>query len=104
MDRSHSRPVRLLTSKERAMRLTPDSNWKKVLFVSAALLLAACNLGQSRQADSGLSTTGDRGTGAGQCKNVEICTLIPESQVNSSLGVTAKFTSPETPTNMGSMT
>jgi hypothetical protein len=30
--------------------------------------------------------------------------LIPQSQVNTSLGVTAMFTSPDAPTNMGGMT
>jgi len=72
--------------------------------VSAALLLAACNLGQSRQTSSASSPTGDQGTSGGPCKNVAICTLIPQSQVNTSLGVTAAFTSPDTPTNMGGMT
>ncbi len=86
------------------MRLTFDSKRKKVLLVLAALLLAACSLGQSRQTASGSSPAGERGTVGGQCKNVAICTLIPQSQVNSSLGVTAMFTSPDTPTNMGGMT
>ena len=66
-----------------------------------ALSLAACNLGQSPQTGSCSSPAGDEGTAGGPCKNVEICTLIPQSQVNASLGVTAKFTSPDTPTNMG---
>ena len=84
------------------MRLTLGS--KGVLVVLAALALAACNLGQSRQTGSRSSSAGDGGTGGGACKNVAICTLIPQSQVNSSLGVTAKFTTPDTPTNMGGMT
>lgn len=86
------------------MRLTIDSKWKGVLVVLAALALAACNLGQSRQTGSRSSSAGDGGTGGGACKNVAICTLITQSQVNSSLGVTAKFTTPDTPTNMGGMT
>jgi len=86
------------------MRLTLDSKWREIVFVLAALLLAACNLGQSRQTSSGSSPTGDQGTSGGPCKNVAICTLIPQSQVNTSLGVTAMFTSPDAPTNMGGMT
>src|SRR5207245_10082686 len=74
------------------------------LLVGFALSLAACNLGQSPQTGSRSSPAGDEGTAGGPCKNVEICTLIPQSQVNASLGVTAKFTSPDTPTNMGGMT
>ncbi len=86
------------------MRLTPGSKWSEVLLVLAALLLAACNLGHPRQTDSGSSPAGKGGSGGGSCTNVAICTLIPEAQVNSSLGVTARFTSPDTPTNMGGMT
>jgi hypothetical protein len=77
---------------------------KSLLITLAALLLAACNLGQSRQTGSGSSPAGDGGRSGGPCTNVAICTLIPQSQVNSSLGVTARFTSPDTPTNMGGMT
>jgi hypothetical protein len=77
---------------------------KSLLIALAALLLAACSLGQSRQTSSGSSPLGGPGTAGGPCKNVEICTLIPESQVNASLGVTARFTTPDTPTNMGGMT
>ncbi len=74
-----------------------------VLLALSGLLLAACSLGQSRQTGSGSSPLGDAGTAGGPCKNVEICSLIPQSQVNSSLGVTAMFTSADTPTNMGGM-
>ena len=77
---------------------------KSLLIALAALFLAACSLGQSRQTSSGSSPLGDAGTAGGPCKNVDICTLIPQSQVNSSLGVTARFTTPDTPTNMGGMT
>ena len=62
---------------------------KSLLIALAALLLAACSLGQSRQTSSGSSPLGGPGTAGGPCQNVEICTLIPESQVNASLGVTA---------------
>ncbi len=86
------------------MRLTLDSKWKEVLLVLAALLLAACNLGQSGQTGSRSSPAGDGGTSGGSCTNVAICTLIPQSQVNTTLGVMVKFTSPNTPTNMGGMT
>jgi hypothetical protein len=87
------------------MRLTIDSKWREVLLGLAALSLAACNLGQSRQTGSGSSSkAGDGGTGGGPCTNVAICTLIPQSQVNTSLGLNAMFTTPETPTNMGGMT
>src|SRR5260370_10800286 len=86
------------------MRLTLDSKWREIVFVLAALLLAACNLGQSRQTSSGSSPTGDQGTSGGPCKNVAICTLIPQSQVNTSLGLTARFTIADTPINMGGMT
>ncbi|HVS81812.1 MAG TPA: hypothetical protein VHE60_08755 [Pyrinomonadaceae bacterium] len=86
------------------MRLTLDSKWKEVLLVLAALPLAACSLGQSPQTGSRSSPAGDGGRGGGPCTNVAICTLIPQSQVNTTLGVTAMFTSPETPTNMGGMT
>jgi len=75
-----------------------------VLLALTALLLAACNLGKSRGTGSGPSPASDTTTGTGPCTNVEICTLIPQSQVNSSLGVTARFTSPDEPTNMGGMT
>jgi hypothetical protein len=51
--------------------------------VFAALSLAACNLGQSRQTGSRSSPAGDRGTSGGSCKNVAICTVIPLAQVNS---------------------
>lgn len=91
-------------SMEQVMRLRLDSKWKEVLLVLAALSLAACSLGQSRQTGSGSSPAGDGSTSGGSCTNVAICTLIPQSQVNSSLGVTAMFTSPDTPTNMGGMT
>ena len=74
---------------------------RAVLFVLAALLLTACSIGQSRQNGSRSSLPGDGGTGGGSCKNVDICTLIPQSQVNSTLGMTARFTSPDTPINMG---
>lgn len=77
---------------------------KSLLIVLAALLLAACGLGKSGETGSGSSPTSSTTTGGGPCKNVEICTVIPQSQVNSSLGITAMFTSPETPTNMGGMT
>lgn len=86
------------------MRLRLDSKWKEVLLLIAALPLAACSLGQLRKGGPGSSPAGDGGTSGGPCKNVAICTLIPQSQVNTSLGVTAMFTSPETPTNMGGMT
>src|SRR5712691_2181622 len=76
---------------------------REVVLILAALLLAACSLGQ-RQTGSGSSPAGGRGRNGGACTNVAICTLIPQSQVNSSLGMTAMFTSPETPTNMGGMT
>lgn len=75
-----------------------------VLLALSGLLLAACSLGKSRETGSGSSPIGDTTTGSGPCKNVDICTLIPQSQVNTSLGVTAKFASPDTPTNMGGMT
>jgi len=65
------------------MRLTIDSKCKKVLVVLAALSLAACNLGQSRQTGSGSSPAGDRGSSGGSCTNVAICTVIPLAQVNS---------------------
>jgi hypothetical protein len=74
------------------------------LLALTALLLAACSLGKSRETGSGSSPASDTTTGTGPCKNVDICTLIPESQVNASLGVTARFTSPDEPTNMGGMT
>ncbi|MEP6637026.1 MAG: hypothetical protein ABJB97_09890 [Acidobacteriota bacterium] len=77
---------------------------KSLLITLAALLLAACSVGQLRQTGSRSSPAGDAGAGGGPCKNVEICTLIPQSQVNESLGVTARFTRPETPTAMGGMT
>jgi hypothetical protein len=80
------------------------SSLKALLIALSALLLAACSLGQSRQTSSGSSPLGDAGTAGGPCKNVDICTLIPQSQVNSSLGVTARFTTPDTPTNMVGMT
>jgi len=86
------------------MRPTPDSNLKKVRLVLVALLLAACNLGQSRKSSSGSSPTGDKGTSGGPCKNVEICTVIPQSQVNESLGVTALNCIPDEPTDSGRMT
>ena len=87
------------------MKLTPGPGWEKVLLVLAALFLAACNLGQSRQTGSRASPTRTGGIrGGGPCTNVEICTLIPQSQVNASLGVTAAFTSADTPTNMGGLT
>jgi len=54
-----------------------------VLLALSGLLLAACSLGQSRQTGSGSSPLGDAGTAGGPCKNVDICTLIPQSQVNS---------------------
>ena len=81
-----------------------DYKWKQVLLVLAVVPLSACNLGQSRKTGSSSSPAGDGGTGGGQCTNVAICTLIPQSQVNSSLGVMARFTSPDTPINMGGMT
>jgi hypothetical protein len=86
-----------------ATMLVSSFRLRAVLFVLAALLLTACSIGQSRQTNSSSSLPGDGGTGGGPCKNVDICTLIPQSQVNSSLGVTARFTSPDT-TNTGGMT
>ncbi len=74
---------------------------KSLLITLAALLLAACSLGELRQTGLRSSPAGSSG---GSCTNVAICTLIPQSQVNSSLGMTAMFTSPEAPTNMGGMT
>ena len=87
-----------------ATELMSSFRLRAVLFVLAALLLTACSIGQSRQTGSRSSPPVDGGTGGGPCKNVDICTLIPQSQVNSSLGVTARFTSPDEPTNTGSMT
>lgn len=75
-----------------------------VLVAFIALVLAACSLGKSRETGSGSSTASETTTGSGPCNNVDICTLIPESQVNASLGVNARFTSPDEPTNMGGMT
>src|SRR5947208_16427116 len=75
-----------------------------VLLALSGLLLAACSLGKSRETSSGSSPISDTTTGGGPCKNVDICTLIPQSQVNTTLGLTAMFTSPETPINMGGMT
>jgi hypothetical protein len=86
------------------MMLVSSFRLKAVPLVLAALLVAACNLGQSRKSSSGSTLAGDGSTGGGPCKNVAICTLIPQSQVNTSLGVTAMFTSPDAPTNMGGMT
>jgi len=86
------------------MMLISSFRLRAVLFILAAFLLAACSLGKSREAGSGSSKASDEGTAGGPCKNVEICTLIPQSQVNTSLGVTARFTSPDEPTNMGGMT
>ena len=77
---------------------------RAALFVLATLLTAACGIGQSPRTNSGSSAAGDRSTSDGPCKNIDICTLIPQSQVNSSLGVTASFTKPDEPTNMGGMT
>jgi hypothetical protein len=77
---------------------------RAALFVLAALSLTACGIGQSPRTNSGSSAAGDGGTSGGPCTNVDICTLIPPSQVNSSLGVTARFTSPDKPTNMGGAT
>jgi hypothetical protein len=77
---------------------------KTVLFLLVALLLAACSLGKSHDTGTGSSPIGDTRTGGGPCKNVDICTVIPQSQVNASLGITARFTSPDEPTNMGGMT
>jgi hypothetical protein len=75
-----------------------------LLLALSGLLLAACSLGRSPKTGSVSSPASDTKTGGGPCKNVEICTLIPQSQVNSSLGVTASFTSPEPPTAMAGMT
>jgi hypothetical protein len=83
------------------MKLRLDSRWKEALLVWFALSLAACSLGQSRQTGSSSSPLGDAGTAGGPCKNVDICKLIPQSQVNSTLGVTAEFTRPDEPINMG---
>ncbi len=77
---------------------------KSLLITLAALLLAACSLGQLRQTGLRSSSAGDGGSSGGSCTNVAICTLIPQSQVNSSLGMVAMFTSPDEPTNMGGMT
>ena len=79
-------------------------HFRSSLLVLGALLLASCSLGKSRETGSGSSPASNTTTGTGPCKNVDICTLIPESQVNASLGVTARFTSPDEPTNMGGMT
>ena len=75
-----------------------------VLLALSGLLLAACSLGQSRKTGSGSSPASDTTTATGPRKNVDICTLIPQAQVNSSLGVTARFTSADKPINMGGMT
>ena len=83
------------------MMLMSSFRLKAALFVLAALLLTACSIGQSRQTGSTSSLPRDGGTGGGPCKNVDICTLIPQSRVNSSLGVTARFTKPDEPMNMG---
>ena len=86
------------------MRLTSGGKRPETLFLLAVLLLAACNLGQSGPTGSGSSPAGDVGRGSGPCKNVAICTLIPLSQVNSSLGVTASNAVPDEPINSGGLT
>ena len=78
------------------MRLTLGS--KGVLFVVMALLLAACNLGQSRKTGSGSPRAGDGGTGGGPCTNVAICTVIPLAQVNAA---TNKMLTSSSPTSSG---
>src|SRR5436190_17832329 len=84
-----------------ATMLRSSFRLRAAMFLLAALLLTACSIGQSRQTGSRSSLAGDGGTSGGSCNNVDICTLIPQSQVNSTLGVTARFTSPDEPTNMG---
>src|SRR5206468_12622386 len=93
----------VIGSKEDFMKMRFDLRFLALLTL-IGLLLAACKPGQSRQTGSGSSATADGSMGGGPCKNVAICTLIPQSQVNTSLGLTAMFTSPETPINMGGMT
>jgi len=75
-----------------------------VLLALGGLLLTACSLGKSRETGSGSSPISDTTAGGGPCKNVDICTLIPQSQVNAALGLTARITSPDPPINMGGMT
>src|SRR2546425_2086671 len=87
-----------------ATMLMSSFKLRAAVFVLAALLLTACGIGQSPRTNFGSSAAGDGNTGGGPCKNVDICTLIPQSQVNSTLGVTARFTSPDTTINMGGTT
>jgi hypothetical protein len=88
-------------SRETGTMLMSSFRLRAAMFVLAVLLLTACSIGHSRQTGSRSSLPGDGGTAGGSCKNVDICKLIPQSQVNSTLGVTARFTSPDTPINMG---
>ncbi len=72
-------------------------------FVTAALSLSCCFLpgcgkdgSTGAKKDQGGAGGGEGGASGGACKNVAICTLIPLSQVNSSLGGTATNANPET--------
>jgi hypothetical protein len=76
----------------------------KSLLTLAALLLAACSFGKPQRSGSTSSSTGTEHNAGGPCKNVEICTVIPQSQVNESLGVTALNCIPDQPTASGGMT
>lgn len=54
------------------------------VLVVAGLLIAGCSSGGSNNGDGG---SGDGGSGGGgACKNVAVCTLIPNAKVNSSTG------------------
>lgn len=72
-------------------------------FVTAALSLSCCFLpgcgkdgSTGGKKDQGGAGGGEGGASGGACKNVAICTLIPMSQVNSSLDGTATKANPET--------
>jgi hypothetical protein len=86
------------------MRLARVYKCKKFLFILTALLLTACNLAQSGRSNSNSSSARGGDGGTGRCTNVDICKLIPQSQVNETLGVMAKNALPDEPTNMGGMT
>src|SRR5262245_24388098 len=71
--------------------------------VTASLSLSCCFLpgcgkdgSIEGKKDQGGGAGGGEGGASGACKNVAICTLIPMSQVNSSLGGTATKANPET--------
>jgi len=86
------------------MRLTPDSNLKKVPLVLVGCCWQPATWGSHEKAVSGSSPTGDKGASGGPCKNVAICTVIPQAQVNTSLGVTALNCISDEPTYSGRMT